>query len=307
MIFKIKFQLLILMLPLCLKANIDSLNVKNQIEVLQSKIDSLSQKINTLETNQNLSNDIISEYQNINSLFETGFGILIGLFGVVFPLMLYFIQVKPSLEKIKEADNLIKKIDEDFDKSFKKHFNNTRNQLINEALDNFLNNNTAYIPISYHTLNSYKSLGFDELQVVKIIKLLKIKIYDDYDEFFCRLLILQEDKNIEDFFVQLINESPKDERCVWGALYFATFNKTEYIDLIAEIVVNGYSLTGMISSLRSSNIDFTIHLLNNQRLNNELNENEIKNYADYGIQYLIDKIGEDKVKNTVFWSKFKSE
>ena len=145
------------------------------------------------------------------------------------------------------------------------------------------------------------------LVILFVVLLLLIKLLksdSDDKDFFARMLIFQEDENTEDYFVELINNDAKDKKCIWGALYFATYNKQEYIDLIAKIVVNGYSLTGMISSLCSTSKDFAILLLNNEVLLQELDKKERENYRDYGFKHFVEKTNKEISESTLFWKKY---
>lgn len=282
---------------------LENLAAENSVQI-KAKIDSL--QLNSAEdSKKEYQEQIISEYESVVSLFTTGFTILLGLFGLVFPLLLYLIQVKPSLETIKEAKNLLTKIDDDFEKSFESHLKKNRVKLVDEAISNYENEKTPFLSSSYSTINTYKNEGFTQLQVIRLIKLIKRKSDDDNRDFFARMLTFQEDTNTEDFFTELIKSNPKDKICIWGALYFATYDKTDKIDLIADVVINGYSLAGMISSLYSSSKKFCPLLLNNEKLVNELDGTELNNYLEYGIENFIEKFDESTAKSTLIWSKKK--
>lgn len=267
----------------------------------ESRLDSLENVISKLQA-QNDNDKLVDEYRNLISLFGIGFGVLLGLFGLVFPLILYVVQIRPTHETIKETKNLLKRIDEDFETSFKEHFRKSRIKLVDDAIDNYFSKNIPMLSSSHSTIDTYKNEGFTELQVVRLIKLLKGD--SDEKDFFARMLIFQEDENTEDYFVELIKNDPKDKNCIWGALYFATYNKQEYIDLIAKIVVNGYSLTGMISSLCSTSKDFAILLLNNELLLKELDKKERENYRDYGFKHFVEKTNKEIAESTLFWKKY---
>src|SRR5690606_1143747 len=210
------------------------------------------------------------------------FAILIALFGLVFPLLLYLIQIKPSIETINETKTLAKKLDEDFEKSFEKHLRKSKNKIVEQAIKNFDNFSEHNLPTNYKLLDTYKNEGFDEVQVVRLIKLLKNKKIEESDkEFITSILPYQKDDFTESYFVDLIESSPNDKKCIWGAIYFANYNKTEYYDLIADIIINGYSIVGMFASLSSSNKNFAIGLLDNKKLTNNHQFNEIKNFGEY--------------------------
>lgn len=279
--------------------NIDS----TLISQCENRLDSLEIVVSNLQV-KNTDNEIVGEYQNLISLFGIGFGVLIGLFGLIFPLILYVVQIRPTHEAVKETKNLLKRIDEDFETSFKEHLKKSRIKLVDEAIDNYLRKNIPMLSSSYSTIDTYKNEGFTELQVVRIIKILKSDYDSDDKNFFARMLIFQEDEITEDYFKELIMKDAKDVKCIWGALYFATYNKREHIDLIAKVVVNGYSLTGMISSLCSISKDFAILLLNNDYLLQELDKKERENYRDYGFKYFVEKTNIEIAESTLFWKKY---
>ena len=273
---------------------------------IEIKIDSLTNRIDKLEESS-YSKDIIQEYKDLNNIYSIGFGILIGLFGLVFPMLLYFVSIKPSQEVLKESKQLIKKIEEDFEKSFEEHLKKSKNKLVNQAIESFEKQSEQVLPTSYTILDTYKSEGFTELQVIKLLKLLKRDDIEKSDKtFFASLLNYQEDENIENYFVELINNNPSDEKCIWGAIYFANYEKTQYYNLIAKIVLSGYSLVGMIASLSHTSKKFALQLLNNELLVNEFPDIEVKNYGDYGAKYLIEKMNTEVVEATLLYKKYLS-
>lgn len=285
------------------KAEIKEPSKKPSVEI---KIDSLKNRIDKLEE-ISYSKDIIQEYKDLNNIYSIGFGILIGLFGIVFPMLLYFVQIKPSQEVLKESKQLIKKVEEDFEKSFEEHLKKSKNKLMNQAIESFEKQSEQVLPTSYTILDTYKSEGFTESQVIKIIKLLKREDIDKSDKtFFASILNFQEDENIENYFAELIKNNPADEKCIWGAIYFANYEKTQYYDLIANIVISGYSLVGMIASLSSTSKKFALQLLNNDLLVKNFSDVEIKNYGDYGAKYLIEKMNTEVVEATLLYKKYLS-
>lgn len=298
-----KYIILIFAIFIFNNTEAENLN-KSKQNPSEIKIEQLSKKVEKLEENS-YSKDIIQEYKDLNNIYGIGFGILIGLFGVVFPLLLYVVQIKPSQDVLKEAKQLIKKVDEDFEKSFEEHLKKSKNKLIDQAIEGFANQTEQSLPTNYTLLDSYKSEGFTEIQVIKLLKLLKREDIDESNKsFFASILTFQEDENIENYFVELLKQDSKNEKCIWGAIYFANYEKTQYYDLIAKIVINGYSLTGMISSLSHSSKKFAVQLLNNELLIKELPEIEIKNYGDYGIKYITEKMNSEIIEDTLFWKKY---
>jgi hypothetical protein len=298
-----KYIILIFAIFIFNNTEAENLN-KSKQNPSEIKIEQLSKKVEKLEENS-YSKDIIQEYKDLNNIYGIGFGILIGLFGVVFPLLLYVVQIKPSQDVLKEAKQLIKKVDEDFEKSFEEHLKKRKNKLIDQAIEGFANQTEQSLPTNYTLLDSYKSEGFTEIQVIKLLKLLKREDIDESNKsFFASILTFQEDENIENYFVELLKQDSKNEKCIWGAIYFANYEKTQYYDLIAKIVINGYSLTGMISSLSHSSKKFAVQLLNNELLIKELPEIEIKNYGDYGIKYITEKMNSEIIEDTLFWKKY---
>ena len=277
---------------------------QKQINILNGKIDSLSNQLSQSQ-NPNLEEQIIKEYNNIFSLFSIGFTVLLGLFGLVFPIMIYFIQIKPTQESIRETKSLLNKLENNFEQSFREHFKKNRVKMVDEAISNYESQNTAFISSSYSTIDSYKNEGFTELQIVRIIKILKSQSEDKDKDFLARMLLFQEDINSEYYFQDLIRNNPKDNKCIWGALYFATYDKSENIDLIADIVINGYSLVGMLSSLFDTSKKFCIELLNNEHLVNNLNESKINQFLELGTKYFIEKFDQETIESTLIWKRNK--
>jgi hypothetical protein len=277
------------------------------------KIDSLEKRIilleKTIESNSinNHSKFIISEYKDLNNLYSIGFGILIALFGLVFPVILYLMQIKPAIETTKETKALVKKLDEDFEKSFEEHLRKSKNKLIDQAIENFENWNEHNLSINYNLLETYKSEGFSEIQVIKMLKLVKNKDFGEINkEFLASVLTYQEDSNIEDYFVELIKSNPNDKKCILGAVYFCNYNKTQYYNLISDVVINGYSIVGMVARLSSIHTNFTIGLLNNENLASNHQYNEIKTFCDYLKKNDIQTLTKTDAENTLIWKRYDS-
>jgi len=295
----------LLLLILSLSLNSYALIQKDSLSF--AKIDSLENRIIELEKNResNHLESIINEYKDLNNLYSVGFGILIALFGLVFPLILYLVQIKPSIEAIKETKALAKKLDEDFEKSFDKHLRKSKSKLVDQAIKSFENFSEHNLPTNYTLLDTYKSEGFDEVQVVRLIKLLKNKKIEESDkEFITSVLPFQKDEFTESYFVDLIESKPNDKKCIWGAIYFANYNKTEYYDLIADIIINGYSIVGMFASLSSSNKNFSIGLLDNKKLANNHDYNEIKNFCDYLSKNDIQTLRKADAEHSLIWKRY---
>ncbi|RKS02849.1 hypothetical protein [Flavobacterium sp. 102] len=268
------------------------------------KVDSLERKIHQLESKNELSG-IVEEYKDLNNLYSYGFGILLALFGIVFPLIIYMVQIRPSLDTIKETKSLIKKIDDDFEKSFEEHLRKNKNKLIDQAIESFLSQTTQSLPTSYTLLDTYKSEGFTEIQVIKLLKVLSKADDNNTEDFIAGLLTFQEDSNIEDYFVNLIKSEPSNHQCIYGAMYFANYNKVEYMDLIANVVISGYSLVGMIASLCHSSKNFALQFINSEVLINDVTmEEEIINWGKYGAKFMIERIDKGKVESTLLWKKY---
>ena len=79
---------------------------KPENRVLENKINELEKRSNE----KDYAKEIIQEYKDLNNLYSIGFGILIGLFGFAFPTLIYFIQIKPSIDVTKESKALLKKL-----------------------------------------------------------------------------------------------------------------------------------------------------------------------------------------------------
>lgn len=293
--------------------NIFSLSLESQVKndnKLEARLDSLDKKIEQIE--KSYSDKVIEEYKDLNSLYKdlnnlyyNGFSILATLFGIIFPLATYYLQIKPSMDSIKETKALMKKIDEDFEKSFEDHLRKSKNRLIDQAIESFIRHDDQILPTNYTLLDIYKSEGFSESQVTKLIKALKNQDSNNLnDSFIAKLLIFQEDINIEDYFENLIKANPRDEKCIWGALYFATYDKKEHMDLVAEVVLNGYNLISMISSLANVSKEFMLAFLNNSLLAEKLDTKVISDWGNSGVKYAIEKSSRAKIESTLLWKKY---
>ncbi|MFY0481681.1 hypothetical protein ACI6PS_03675 [Flavobacterium sp. PLA-1-15] len=298
---KTKFTFILLLFSLFGMAN-DSKN--EELNQLKDKISILQKKVDKLETIDN-ANDIVEEYRALNDIYSYGFGILLALFGIVFPLIIYLVQIRPSLDTIKETKSIIKKIDDNFEESFAEHLKKSKNKLIDQAIENYLDSASTNISSSYAILDMYKSEGFTELQVVRLLKILRNK---DNDKnrliFIASILTFQEDSNIEEYFVTLIRNDPSNHLCIWGAIYFANYNKSKHIHLISLIVLNGYSLVGMLASLSSSSKDFALELLNCETLVNNVEKKVIFDWCNSGYKHFSERIGIDKVETTLLWKRY---
>jgi len=281
----------------------DTLSIA-KIDSLQKRIEKLEKIVESNPIN-NHSEFIISEYKDLNNLYSIGFGILIALFGLVFPVILYLVQIKPTLETTKETKALVKKLDDDFEKSFEEHLRKSKNRLIDQAIESFENFNEQNLSTNYNLLDTYKSEGFSEIQVIKMLKLLKNRSFEESNKkFLASVLTYQEDSNTEDYFVELIESNPKDKKCIWGAIYFANYNKPVYYDLISEVVINGYSLVGMVASLSSTHKNFAIGLLNNKNLASKHEYNEIKNFCDFLKKNDIKSLTKSDAEKTLIWKRY---
>ncbi|MFV8324236.1 hypothetical protein [Flavobacterium sp. LS2R12] len=297
---------ILLLIILCL-----SISSWSNSTVNFSKIDSLELKINKLEMEikkdslNTYNKEIINEYKYLNNLYSVGFGILIALFGLVFPVILYFVQIKPNIETTKETKALVKKLDEDFGKSFEEHLKKNKDRLVNQAIENFEKLEEHNLPTNYNLLDTYKTDSFNENQVIRLLKLIKNKDFEDGNKtFFASILTYQEDSNIEDYFVDLLQTTPKDEKCIYGAIYFRNYNKTEYYDLIADIILNGYSLEKMIISLASTSKQFTIGLLNNEHLMNKIMVIELVNVCHIIENNNLKFLNKYAISETLMWKRY---
>ena len=135
---------------------------------LENKIDKLEKRLNEKDN----AKEIVQEYKDLNNLYSIGFGILIGLFGFAFPTLLYFIQIKPSIDVAKESKALLKKIDEDFEKSFEKHLQKNKDFTIEQAIYKIELSNGNSLPTNFTILDTYKDEPFTDVQITKLIRLL---------------------------------------------------------------------------------------------------------------------------------------
>lgn len=182
--------------------------------------------------------DLINEYRHLITLYQWGFGTLLAIFGIVIPIITYFTQIKPAKEIIDEAKKLISKLEQDLEKTLEEHLLSNRDKLIDHALENIRNRNLPLIQNSLNVLEINKAQGFNEIQIIRIIKLLKsTDVEKENKEVLAYLLIYQEDPNTEDYFVDLIKKNPSDHNTFAGLAYFAKFNKQQYFELIVEVIL----------------------------------------------------------------------
>lgn len=298
--------LIIIFCILCFNYSYSENELQPKVIDSSAKVKNLENRINKLEKERQ-SYDIVKEYKDLNNIYNNGFTILIGLFGIVFPALLYFVQIKPAQDALKEAELLLKKIDDDFEKSFEEHINKSKNKSIDLAIASFENSNEQSLPTSHLVLDTYKSEKFSEIQILKLVNLLKKEDRDNHNkEFFATILTFQKSKDIENYFVNLIKNTPKDKICIWGAIYFANNNKTEYFNLIASIVINGYNLGGMISSLSYSSKSFAIQFLHNEDLANNMALSDILTFCVYMEKDEHPRISKESIVETPIWKKFKT-
>lgn len=268
---------------------------ENQIKVLENRI-------NKIEKN-NFTTDLVQEYKDLNSLYSDGFTVLLALFGLVFPALLYFVQIKPAQDALKEAKLLQIKLETDFEKSFEEHFNKSKIKAVDQAIESFENSNEQQLPTSLVVLDTYKSEKFNDFQILKLLNLSRQED-NNYKPFFANIIAFQKSVYIESYFVDLIKADPKDEICINGAIYFAINNKSEYYDLIASIVINGYSLLGMISTLSHSSKSFAIQFLHNEFLANNLLNHEIISICEFIKKETHPKIVNESIDDSPLWKKY---
>lgn len=295
------YTLITLLTFICCSSNEQ---VKPQITTPNQNIHKLEQRITKLE-NEDLSKNLIQEYKDLNSLYNNGFAVLLTLFGLIFPALIYFIQIVPAQNILKEAKLLQHKLESDFEKSFDEHFKKRKDKIIDEAIETYERLDEQFLPTSYTNLDTYKSEKFSIIQIIRLIALLKRNDISEGDKYhFARILTFQKSNEIENYFVELLSIDPKNGLCIWGALYFASNKKTEYYNLIADVVINGYSLIAMYSSLSYHSRSFAIDFFNNEKLVENLQGNFIRNFCDHANSEKFDKVDLMNIKKTAIWNKY---
>lgn len=278
----------------------EEIKIKN--DSIDHKITNLDKKVNLIE--ENLSHSLIQEYKDLNNLYTIGFGLLIALFGVVIPTLLYFGQFKPSQDALKEAKLLLAKIEENFEKSFEEHLRKSKAKIIDKAIESYEKLEEQFLPTSHINLDTYKGEVFSEIQILRLLSLLRRTDIDNENKiFFATVLTFQTGKEIEKYFVDLISSDPKDPKCIWGAIYFAKNGLAEYYNLIADVVLNGYSLIGMLSSLFYESKSFALELLQNEKLVENLEHSKINIFCE-NLEVLQKRISIEKIKETLLWKKY---
>jgi len=272
----------------------ENISLENKIEELEKR---LNEKDNTKE--------IVQEYKDLNDLYGYGFGILIGLFGFAFPILIYFIQIKPSLDVAKESRALLKKIDEDFEKSFEKHLRKNKDFTIEQAISKIELYNGNSLPTNFTILDTYKDEPFTDVQITKLIRLLnKTELEPGVKEFIADILSHQNNPMVEDYFVSIM-EIP-DYKRLFGVVQFSKFNHKKHIDKVVKLILSGHSLGNIHEHIKYGSKSFLKKLMNNEKLTLEISEDLMRSFKDYVENYSNDQNDLEIIKSSKVWKKIES-
>lgn len=281
----------------------DTLQVKS--DSVKYKINQLDKKVSSIENN--LSNSLVQEYKDLNNIYAVGFGILIALFGLIFPAVLYLTQIKPAQDALKEAKTLLAKIDENFENSFKEHLRKSKEKLIDQAIESFENHDDQNFQTSRLFLQNNKSESFTKSQIIRLLSLIKREDIDDDEKYrFCKILAYQKLEQIEDYFVDLIITDPKNNNSYSALTYLAKNNKTEYFEIITNVLLQPTytSFDGMFNTFFSLSKSFAYNILNYEKLVEELKDNHIISLCREIELNNTKKYNKQKIKESLMWKKY---
>ncbi len=296
-------------------------------------IDSLKQKVKSLETNTktyskindslfsinssliNANNNfkkeidynekLLEKYNTLNNTIFTIIGILIAVFGLAIPLLGYFFVYKPAKDELKESKKLLNDIENNMNKLFSDYTLKNKEELIDNALINFETNNIPEISNSIGYLKAHRHEGFNDKQIFRLIKLIKNKNSDS--DIFMRALLSTENEFTEEFFIDYLRKNSTDAHLsIYTILYFATYNKVKYMDDIAEYIIQTSELTGTIASIKTEDISFATLLINNDKLANGIDNQTLINYASYMDKYAQEEIAKLDLHNSKLYQKYLS-
>lgn len=280
------------------------ITVQTKNDSIENKITQLDKKVNSIENN--FSRGLIQEYKDLNNLYAIGFGFLITLFGVVFPIYLYFGQFKPAKDALNEAKLLLKKIEEDFEKSFEEHLNKSKYKIIDKAIESFELQEEQNFPDSIENLQKYQSETFTDKQIMRLIALIKrTDISSNNKLFLSARLIFQKSDEIEKHFVDLIRLDPKDKQSEHAISYLAKVNNKSHYDLITNVLISDpKAFEEKLYTFLYRTKSFAYDFFNHEKL--------IENLSDEQISKCCRTIENDKVNNfdlvkirgTLMWKKY---
>ena len=263
--------ILIFIIPFTVLAKPSSVDsLVRRIERLEKSVisyskfnDSIVKTNTTLVKEADYSERLLSKYDTLNNNVFAIIGIVFTFLSIVVPLIGYFTVVIPAKEKAKEAQDLLDNIKSNMDKLFLEYTLNNRDKLIENSLSQMENNITSQKSNAINCLDSYKHEGFNERQIMRMIILIK---KDNRPDFFMTLLCFTENIFATDFLHEYLKKNPTNHLSTWACIYAAKYNKDEFLDDIAEYIIQSKNITGILASVHSSSQSYLEKIYNNDKL-----------------------------------------
>lgn len=292
-------------------------NLEQYIHEVSKTNDSLVSGNNKISEEVNYRRDLLEDYDRLNS---TTFNIISGLFaffGLIVPIIGYLFVVMPAREqlkdakeatkeaqeKLKEAQVLLDDVKNNMEELFADFTIKNRDNLIDNALQNIENNNISQKANAINCLDTYKHDGFNEKQIMRMIILIKKDIRPD---FFMPLLSFTESIFSTDFLHEYLKKNPLNNLSTWSSIYAAIFNKEEFLDDIAEYIIQSKKITGIFASTKSSSHSYWVKIINNNRLVNNIDNETLIDHMSY-----YDKFNENETslertdrQNSLLYKKY---
>lgn len=295
--------------PIIVASQKDIVTTNNRIDSLGSinkailqKNDSLIQTINRLNEQIDYKQSLLEDFDRLSTNYSIFIGALIGLFAL-FGVLSYLIGYRP-LEKAKEeAHKLLDDVKNNMDKLFSDFTLKNRDKLIDNALSQIETNNTSQKSNAINCLDTYKHDGFNEKQIMRMILLVKKDIRPD---FFMPLLSFTESVFSTDFFHEYLKKNPKNGHSTWSCIYAATYDKDEFLNDIAEYIIQTKNLTGVLASIHSSSQSYLEKVYNNDKLVQNIDSETLINHMSYHDKHNEDETSSEKSdrQNSKLYKKY---
>lgn len=286
-------------------------NYKEQIEIqtINKKIDSIinsERKTKILEERINQATETISNQNSMISGFGTLYTIITIVFaiiGIALPILTYQFGIKPSQKALEE-----------FDKNAEKKFMNFMNSKKQEEIDNAilnLNNEDIFIKnnaLNYLSLNYH--LGFNETQIIKLIKFIEKNIGDDtFNMQLAHCLTNQKNDDTKDFFINYLRNSTKIDNLIYYCMKFLSFyDYNDYKDSFKKYVSElsgSFSVILNYTSLFSR--ETTKKIMNDKEVIDKLKPEDFA-YLKSSWNHHLDswKMNENEFKKTYLFQKIEN-
>jgi hypothetical protein len=281
-----------------LKKRMEALEV-NSIKYSKAN-DSLIAANSNLLKQADYNEKLLNKYDILNNYLFATMGVLFAAFGLIG----YFLIFKPARDDLKEVQTFLHDIRNDMGKLFSEYIIKNRDTLIDNALSNIENDNLPEITNSVAYIDAHKHEGFNDKQILRMIKLLKKNNKDGH--IFMEALWFTENDFAEEFLIEYLRKRPMDNLTEYTILYFAKYNKLKYLNDIAQYVLDGERLIGAIANMKTESVSFTVQLLNNDILVNGHPEKQLITHMVYLDMYSQDVVQQLDLHNTKLYQKYLS-